>query len=123
MAYVITRLCRDCKDLSCVKVCPAACIFEHVAGSGTSEVPNQLFIDPVDCVDCNACMPECPWEAIFPEADVPEAMKPDVGLNALVRERPDEFRQPDIVENEVPTAAAVKANKERWELGERRTMM
>jgi ferredoxin len=87
VAYVVTRLCRDCKDLSCVKVCPTSCILEHVPASGASDLPNQLFIDPDDCIDCNACVPECPWEAIYAEADVPPKLQPDVALNALVRER------------------------------------
>ena len=27
----------------------------------------MLFIDPEECIDCGACVPECPVEAIFPE--------------------------------------------------------
>lgn len=117
MAFVITRLCRDCKDLSCTKVCPADCILEHAPRSGASDLPNQLFIDPDDCIDCNACVPECPWEAIYPDVDVPTAFAPDVALNAIVRQRRDEFRQPEVLENRLPTAAEVLENQERWGLG------
>lgn len=116
MAFVITRLCRDCKDSSCAKVCPADCILEHVPQSGASDLPNQLFIDPDDRIDCNACVPECPWEAIYPDADVPTAFGPDVALNAIVRKRRDEFRQPEVLEKRVPTAAEVLENQEHWGL-------
>src|SRR5688572_5839985 len=116
MAFVITRLCRDCKDLSCVKVCPAACILEHAPPSGQSDLPNQLFIDPVDCIDCNVCAPECPWEAIYPDTDVPAAFEPDVALNALVRQRRAEFREPEVMDKPLPSASEVFENRQRWEL-------
>jgi ferredoxin len=31
-----------------------------------------LVIDPDDCIDCNACVPECPVDAIYPEEEVPD---------------------------------------------------
>ena len=31
------------------------------------------MIDPDDCIDCNACVPECPVDAIFYEDDVPDS--------------------------------------------------
>ena len=31
----------------------------------------KLFIDPNECIDCGACEPECPVNAIFPEESVP----------------------------------------------------
>ena len=70
MAWVITRLCRDCVDQACVDVCPVECIFAHT-GSDTEKFPNQLYIDPDLCIDCGACEPECPVEAIFDEDEVP----------------------------------------------------
>jgi ferredoxin len=42
----------------------------------------MLFIDPEHCIDCEACVFECPVEAIFHEDDVPEPNKKDVQLNA-----------------------------------------
>ena len=45
MTWVITSLCRDCLDMSCVEVCPVDCIVEY-KGDDTDEWPNQLFIDP-----------------------------------------------------------------------------
>jgi ferredoxin len=114
MAYVITRLCRDCKDMGCVRICPKDCILEHRPASGASDLPNQLFIDPEECIDCNACLPECPWEAIYPDSEVPAELAPDVALNALVRERRDEFREPELVEAAAPDPDAVRENKRRW---------
>jgi ferredoxin len=29
------------------------------------------YIDPDTCIDCGACIPECPFEAIFVEEEVP----------------------------------------------------
>jgi ferredoxin len=42
----------------------------------------MLFIDPVECIDCEACIPECPVEAIYHESDVPDAWKDYIALNA-----------------------------------------
>jgi ferredoxin len=42
----------------------------------------QLYIDPDDCIDCGACVPECPVEAIFLDADVPAKWGDFVQLNA-----------------------------------------
>jgi len=116
MAYVVTRLCRDCKDFGCVSACPKDCILEHRPPSGVSDLPNQLFIDPDECIDCNACVSACPWEAIYADVDVPPALKPDVDLNALVRERREEFQLPTIVAKKLPSSAEVMENQERWGL-------
>ena len=62
MTYVITDACIDIKDKSCIQECPVDCIFEG---------PNQLFINAKDCIDCGACEPVCPVEAIYYEDDVP----------------------------------------------------
>lgn len=33
----------------------------------------MVYIDPDTCIDCGACVPECPFSAIFPEDEVPSA--------------------------------------------------
>jgi NAD-dependent dihydropyrimidine dehydrogenase PreA subunit len=53
----------DVKDKACVDECPVDCIYEG---------PRSLYINPNECVDCGACEPVCPTEAIFYEDDVPE---------------------------------------------------
>lgn len=65
MAHVITSLCL--RDSGCAEVCPVECI---VPGKPTTEWP-WYYIDPDTCIDCGACIPECPFEAIFPEDEVP----------------------------------------------------
>ncbi|MGL5405818.1 MAG: ferredoxin [Propionibacteriaceae bacterium] len=63
MTYVIALPCVDTKDRACVEECPVDCIYE---GNRT------LYIQPEECVDCGACEPVCPVEAIFYEDDLPE---------------------------------------------------
>lgn len=63
MTYVIAEPCVDVKDRACVDECPVDCIYE---GKRT------LYIHPEECVDCGACEPVCPVEAIFYEDDLPE---------------------------------------------------
>ena len=116
MAHVITRLCRDCVDTACVAVCPIAdCIVLHRPPDGASALPNQLFINPEACVDCGACEPECPWEAIFPEDDVPAAFAADIALNAITAARPAEFVEATTHPKPKPSADEVDANKRRWQ--------
>ena len=65
MTHIVTRLCL--RDTACVDVCPVECM---VLGFPEAEWP-WLYIDPDTCIDCGACVPECPYEAIFPEEEVP----------------------------------------------------
>ncbi|MCB2202537.1 ferredoxin family protein [bacterium] len=67
MTHIITSLCL--RDGGCVTVCPVECI---VAGKPEDEYP-WFYIDPETCIDCGACIPECPFQAIFPEDEVPAA--------------------------------------------------
>ena len=82
MAFVITRLCRDCKDMSCLNACPMDCILEHRPPSGESDLPNQLFIDPEECIDCDACVEACPVDACFAEDQLPDEWQPYIQINS-----------------------------------------
>ncbi len=114
MAWVITRLCRDCLDLSCVEVCPVDCIYEYT-GSDEDTFPKQLYIDPEECINCGVCEPECPWEAIFEDEQVPDVFKEDTPLNAQILDAKDDFQVPEkLEEKERPTPEQVQANKEKW---------
>ena len=116
MPYVITRLCRDCVDGSCVEVCPVSdCIVEHRPGEDTSDLPNQLFINPHLCIDCAACEPACPWEAIALDDDVPLLFRDDIALNAIVAARPHEFVEAELRTRPKPSPAQVDENRGRWE--------
>ena len=81
MTYVITRLCVDCKDLGCVEVCPVECIYA-LKGKPNETTPDMLYIHPTECINCGACEPECPVQAIFPDTDVPSEWTSYVAKNA-----------------------------------------
>jgi ferredoxin len=116
MACVITRLCRDCVDGACVDVCPVDAIVEHRPECGTSDLPRQLFINPDECICCNLCAPECPWEAIFDESDVPAPFRSDIELNAVSAQRREEFHVPVERLGRGASANEVLQNKARWGL-------
>ncbi len=63
MTHVVCEPCIKCKFTDCVAVCPVDCFHEGV---------NMLAIDPEECIDCGACIDECPVSAIYPEEDLPE---------------------------------------------------
>ena len=69
---VVTKACDGCKYTDCVVVCPVECFHE---GS------TMLYIDPDVCIDCGACVPECPVEAIFYEDDVPDNQREYIQIN------------------------------------------
>ncbi len=71
MTYVIAEPCIGQKDTSCVEVCPVDCIHPTPDEEGFAEA-TQLFIDPEECIDCDACVEACPVDAVFPEDMVPE---------------------------------------------------
>ena len=77
MTYIIAEPCIDVKDKSCVEVCPVDCI-HPIDGEGEP----ILYIDPDECIDCGACEPECPVEAIFAEEDLPEEWTRFTEINA-----------------------------------------
>jgi ferredoxin len=75
MSYIIGSPCVSTCDTACVAVCPVDCIHGpiDITGAG-AEVANMtkeelvgksLYINPDECIDCGACVPECPVSAIF----------------------------------------------------------
>ena len=77
MAYIVAEPCIKCKYTDCVDVCPVDCFREG---------ENTLVINPDECIDCGACVPECPTEAIFSEDDLPEKWADYVEYNAKMAE-------------------------------------
>ena len=73
MTYVVTAPCFNCKYTDCVVVCPCDCFREG---------ERMLYIDPDECIDCDACRVECPVEAIFHEDNVPKQWHDFIVLNA-----------------------------------------
>jgi ferredoxin len=81
VAYVIAEPCIGVKDNSCVEVCPVDCIHP------TPDEPNHgsvemLYIDPEECIDCDACVEACPVDAIFAEDQLPEEWQQFAEVNA-----------------------------------------
>ena len=75
MTYIIAEPCVDVQDRACVDVCPVDCIYEPEdtqLSEGDEAYMKMLYIHPEECIDCGACEPECPVEAIFPEDEVPD---------------------------------------------------
>jgi ferredoxin len=66
MTFVVTENCKGCRFTDCVAVCPVDCFH------GDDEM---LYIDPDECIDCGACVPECPVEAIYDETQLPDDQK------------------------------------------------
>lgn len=67
MAYLVTENCVRCKHMDCVEVCPVDCFYEG---------ENFLVINPLECIDCGVCVPECPVEAIVPD----NALEPEQSM-------------------------------------------
>lgn len=92
MAFIITEPCIGTCDTSCVEVCPVDCIHGplpvdeikalQLAGETAQLKDVMMYIDPDICIDCGACEPECPVEAIFEEDDTPEQYENYIQLNA-----------------------------------------
>jgi len=73
MAHIVTAPCHDCKYTDCCVVCPVECFYQDEM---------MLYIHPNDCIDCEACVPECPVEAIFAEANTPAQWTNYIQINA-----------------------------------------
>ncbi len=90
MAHVVAEPCIKCRYTDCVAVCPVDCFHEDA---------EMLVIDPDVCIDCGACIPECPVQAIYAESDVPEKWKSFTQLN-----KEKAAGLPSITEKKTPLA-------------------
>lgn len=81
MTYVIAEPCVNTKDTACVEVCPVDCI-HPTKNDPEFEKETMLYINPDECIDCGACGPECPVDAIFDENEVPEQWSKFTKVNA-----------------------------------------
>ena len=73
MPHIVTEPCIGCKNTVCVTVCPVDCFHEDT---------DALWIDPDECIDCGACIPECPVGAIFEASKLPEEYLKYIQINA-----------------------------------------
>ena len=78
MTYIIADPCVSTCDTACVEVCPVDCIHgpddKEGAGAEAKEpgfdpTDKQLYIDPEECIDCDACVPACPPDAIYEDEE------------------------------------------------------
>lgn len=70
--YVVTQHCVDCKYTDCVAVCPVDAFHEG---------DRILYINPDTCVNCDACVPACPVEAIYSEENLPAKFQSYIDIN------------------------------------------
>ena len=92
MAYVITEPCVGTCDTACVKICPVDCIHgpkvvDEMVGAPESKRKIalkgiQMYIEPETCIDCGACVSECPVDAIYEESEVPGKWQSYIAKNA-----------------------------------------
>jgi len=73
MPRIVCEPCVDCRFTDCVTVCPSDSFHTGVT---------MVYINPTTCIDCDACVPECPVEAIYEESEVPEEWKSFISVNA-----------------------------------------
>ena len=93
MTYVVTWRCLGTKDRSCVEVCPVDCFYDirkkkyndkygvPVEGQDGEAHVGQMMIHPDECINCGACVSECPVEAIFEDSEVPEEYLESIKYN------------------------------------------
>lgn len=98
MTFVVTDNCRDCRFTDCVTVCPVDCFY----GDNF-----MLYIEPDECIDCGACAPCCPVEAIFYKDDLPDDKRNWLAINASKAST-----LKNIIEKEKPLCTAEKRKKE-----------
>jgi len=94
MAFVVAEPCINCKFTDCVEVCPVDCFYEG---------ENMLVIHPDECIDCGACVPECPVEAIYDEDELPSEWAEYKAINAKYASE-----WPNITEKKDPMPEADK---------------
>lgn len=82
MTFVIGEPCIDVMDQSCIEECPVDCIYEG---------ERMLYIHPDECIDCAACEPVCPVEAIQPQQKLHAAWEP---FQSVAREAVDPIGTP-----------------------------
>jgi ferredoxin len=98
MTFVVTENCHKCRFTDCVAVCPVDCFHAD---------DEMLYIDPEECIDCGACVPECPVEAIFDEAQLPENQRSWLAIN-----KEKSAHLPVINDTEEPLPGAAQRKKD-----------
>ena len=98
MPFVVTDNCLRCRFTDCVEVCPVDCFYAD---------NDMLYIHPDECIDCGACEPACPVEAIYSVEDLPSDQEHWEAKNAERVEDDDTYNIVEV-EEPLPTAEARK---------------
>jgi len=77
--YVVAEPCVGCKYTDCAAVCPVEAFHE---------LPDRVYINSDTCIDCDACVPECPVEAIYADTNLPQEYEGWLRLNGAARRFP-----------------------------------
>ena len=94
MAFVIAAPCIDHQDQACIASCPVDCItFEP-------GLDRKAYIDPDGCIECGACVNECPQGAIYHETELP------AGWEFFAWADRSWYIDPDVVRNYLDQAVA-----------------
>ncbi len=97
MTYVIAAPCIDHQDQACIESCPVDCItFEP-------GIDRKAYIDPDGCIECAACVTECPQGAIYLARDLPGAWAAFAAIDRTW------YRDPDAARAAVEAAADAAA--------------
>ncbi len=103
MPHIVTSKCNGCKFTDCVEVCPVTCFYE---------LDNQLVIHPDECIDCRACVTECPVEAIYADTELPAEFEKDIEFNATESRRVKEAGQEGLTKKKDPLPTATQRKSE-----------
>ncbi len=97
MGVYVTENCEDCRYTECVKVCPVSCFHAD---------DRMVYVDNDTCIDCFACIPACPVQAILAEEDLADEQRRWIDIN---RERAAALPVIKKAADPLPTAAAKRA--------------
>jgi len=115
MTHIVTERCVDCRYIDCARVCPVDCFY-------LVENPAMLVINPDECIDCKACIPECPVHAIWPDDELPEIYNEWLEKNADLAGKGEQVTSDTGLEK-LPDALTLEQVQERersrgWEVPE-----
>jgi ferredoxin len=100
MPYVVTENCQDCRFTDCVEVCPVDCFYAD---------DRMLYIHPDECIDCGACEPACPVQAIYAADDLPANLTHWTEINSAKTLAKGEVTQITESQDPLPGAEEKKA--------------